>query len=609
MLFKRNSRSFSAATVALACLAALAGEPAQADIINVPDDYPTIQEAIAAAENGDEVVVAEGEYLETIDFLGKVITVRSTDPEDPGVVASTIINGGGAGTVVTCERGEAADTALEGFTITNGFADYGGGMLNSYSSPSVSRCTFTGNSAGVGGGMGNWYADPWVNCCTFTGNSAESYGGGMYNSYSRPGVVDCIFTANTSGYPGGGSGMANRHYGNPTVLDCTLSKNTAEVAGGGMFNYMHSSPTIANCTFTENSAEVGGAISNSNDANPRVSNCTFSGNLALKDGGGMKNRKSNSPVLFNCTFSGNSAGEDGGGIFNTEGTVAVENCTFDGNWAALNGGGMYSEFAGLGAPVVNCTFTGNSTGGNGGAIYTFAFSVYAKVANCTFIANSAGGNGGWMYNVNYARPAVANCTFAANTAELGGGMYNDGNGSNPTVTNCILRANGGGEILNDPSSFPVVTFCNVQGGYEGDGNIDVDPLFVDPENGDCRLSPGSPCIDAGDNSAVPPDEFDLDEDGDLTEPLPYDLDGNSRFVDDPDTEDTGIGEPPIVDMGAYEYQVGDCPADFDDDGDVDTADLLFLLGAWGTPNGDVDGDGDTDTADLLALLGAWGECP
>ncbi|MDY7110129.1 MAG: hypothetical protein SYC29_15970 [Planctomycetota bacterium] len=52
-----------------------------------------------------------------------------------------------------------------------------------------------------------------------------------------------------------------------------------------------------------------------------------------------------------------------------------------------------------------------------------------------------------------------------------------------------------------------------------------------------------------------------------------------------------------------------CPADFDDDGDVDTADLLHLLSAWGTPDGDVDGDGDTDTADLLALLGAWGECP
>jgi hypothetical protein len=52
-----------------------------------------------------------------------------------------------------------------------------------------------------------------------------------------------------------------------------------------------------------------------------------------------------------------------------------------------------------------------------------------------------------------------------------------------------------------------------------------------------------------------------------------------------------------------------CPADFDGDGDVDTADLLYLLAAWGTPDGDVDGDGDTDTADLLALLAVWGECP
>jgi hypothetical protein len=59
---------------------------------------------------------------------------------------------------------------------------------------------------------------------------------------------------------------------------------------------------------------------------------------------------------------------------------------------------------------------------------------------------------------------------------------------------------------------------------------------------------------------------------------------------------------------AYIFQAIQCPADFDGDGDVDTADLLFLLGAWGTPDGDVDGDGDTDTADLLALLAAWGPC-
>ncbi|MDY7110355.1 MAG: FG-GAP repeat protein [Planctomycetota bacterium] len=52
-----------------------------------------------------------------------------------------------------------------------------------------------------------------------------------------------------------------------------------------------------------------------------------------------------------------------------------------------------------------------------------------------------------------------------------------------------------------------------------------------------------------------------------------------------------------------------CPEDLSGDGEVNTVDLLILLGAWGTPDGDVDGDGDTDTADLLALLGAWGDCP
>ncbi|MDY7110133.1 MAG: hypothetical protein SYC29_15990 [Planctomycetota bacterium] len=58
-----------------------------------------------------------------------------------------------------------------------------------------------------------------------------------------------------------------------------------------------------------------------------------------------------------------------------------------------------------------------------------------------------------------------------------------------------------------------------------------------------------------------------------------------------------------------EASANPCPADFDGDGDVDTGDLLHLLGCWGTPCGDVDGDSDTDTTDLLALLAAWGDCP
>jgi hypothetical protein len=64
-----------------------------------------------------------------------------------------------------------------------------------------------------------------------------------------------------------------------------------------------------------------------------------------------------------------------------------------------------------------------------------------------------------------------------------------------------------------------------------------------------------------------------------------------------------------IEILGVELGVPSCPADLDGDGNVDTADLLLLLAAWGLPDGDVDGDGNTDTADLLALLAAWGACP
>ena len=103
----------------------------------------------------------------------------------------------------------------------------------------------------------------------------------------------------------------------------------------------------------------------------------------------------------------------------------------------------------------------------------------------------------------------------------GGGI----NSKNSIITNCILWVNSPDQILYAESN--IVTYSDIQGGYEGEGNINTDPLFVDPENEDFHLTASSPCINAGNNDAP-----DLPE---------TDKDGNPRIMDD------------IVDMGAYEY--------------------------------------------------------
>ena len=81
-------------------------------ILRVPKDYPAIQQAIDAAEEGCEIVVSEGTYFENIDFKGKKIAVRSTDPTNPAVVEATVIDGGGSGYVVKFASYEISGTIL-----------------------------------------------------------------------------------------------------------------------------------------------------------------------------------------------------------------------------------------------------------------------------------------------------------------------------------------------------------------------------------------------------------------------------------------------------------------------------------------------------------------
>jgi hypothetical protein len=290
----------------------------------------------------------------------------------------------------------------------------------------------------------------------------------------------------------------------------------------------------------------------------------LSGDLAGNDGSNFANNGENSyhvvtvnsfgsaGVLDGFTISGGNANgvspnNLGGGLYTANGNPSVTNCVFSGNTATVEGGGLYTA---SGNPsVTNCVFSGNASYAYGGGLHIHSGN--PSVTNCVFSGNAATVEGGGVYNDSQSAPKLTNCTFSGNSAGAGGGLC-DYVYPPAVLTNCILWGNAGGQI----SGPATVTYSCVQGGWSGTGNISANPLFVNAASGNLRLQGGSPCIDAGNNTAVPADTLDLDGDGNTTEPLPFDLDGSPRFHDDPAVPDTGSGTPPIVDMGAYEGQYG-----------------------------------------------------
>ena len=243
-------------------------------------------------------------------------------------------------------------------------------------------------------------------------------------------------------------------------------------------------------------------------------------------GGGMY-IGSGSPQVRNTTFRRNVANKDGGGIFGHGGTPVLSGVSFLGN-EARDGGGIQFERGKSGKlTLTDSLFSGNYAREYGGAL-----------------VNSGG------------KLTLTNVTFAGNQAgSWGGAIFNAGGGTEwgaITLANCILWGNDakqGPQVYDFMDSSTSATYSLVQGGYPGDGNLDVDPRFVaaidaaaaPTTGGDLHLRRDSPAIDAG-NSHLP-------RPGPAT-----DLDGNPRIAGS------------AIDMGAYEYHrlyakpgaVGDC---------------------------------------------------
>jgi len=212
-------------------------------------DFDNIQAAVDAASDGDEIVVMPGTYTSTqdghvVNMLGKAVTLRSSDPSDPDVVAATIIDGENTRRGLACYNEETSKTIISGFTITNGYGaefDYNGSGNIDW--PSETN----------GGGMRNHYnSNPTLTNCIFKNNTAI-YGGGMYNIYSSPTLIGCTFTNNNTFTNFNGGGGMHNEGSSPTLTNCTFTNNTAD-NGGGMNNY-ESIPTLTNCTFTANTKQ------------------------------------------------------------------------------------------------------------------------------------------------------------------------------------------------------------------------------------------------------------------------------------------------------------------------------------------------------------------
>ena len=544
---------------------------AHSAVINIPDEYRTIQEGINASFTSDTVLVQPGTYIENLYFGGHNISVGSLflTTGDTSFISSTIIDGDSSGSVVMFDSGEDSTAIITGFTIQNGYAVFGGGIFCDSSSPIISFNNINSNSShsfdgGLGGGVFCHYSNPTIMNNTIEGNVASNGGGAIYCSYSNPTITENSIVANFAVAAGGGIYC---HTSDPTIVNNTIHANLTGDYGGGIFCF-YSNSLVADNLLSDNSAMWGGAIFCAY-YDPIINDNLITQNSAIH--GGAIYYDASQPTIINNTISENAASENGGGIYSADngfissniiygntaagagggiyGAGTIDNNTISGN-TATSGGGVYG-----GSLVSNNLIRLNSVTGNGGGIHDISGNVYVNntienniassgagifsnypgaptIAFNIIRRNTSSGNGGGICGGNTNPPDIYGNIVSENSAENGGGMYfarcqpkvdnnvisdnlamNNGGGicigsAFTTVRNSIIwgnqALNAGAEIYQGSDIDPIIIFCNVYGGWEGVGNIDADPLFRDPENGDFHLMStecsdpfNSPCIDSG----------------------------------------------------------------------------------------------------------------
>jgi parallel beta-helix repeat protein len=453
------------------CILLLLTATCLANVLNVPsEEYPSIQQAINRAINGDTIIAAPGRYFENINYLGKAVTVRSQDPNDPNVVATTIIDGNrpadvNFGSAVTFKNGETNTSVLEGFTITGGTGSWlkvyweykgylwnrcGGGVLcANYSSPTIRKNIFTNNIAGQGAGIYCYnHSNAFISDNTISDNNAF-----VNHGYADPDANDATIYDH-----GDGGAIVGFQYCDLTIKNNTIRHNHADLYGGGIHLRQWSDGLIENNLITQNWSSLGAGI-----------HITYS----------------SAPTIRKNTITANTAG-------------------------GLGGGGIYIYY--LSTPLVEQNLITQNSSSNGAGIGVY-WESNPIIRNNLITKNFAGAG----IRIVDSTPSITNNTISYNE---NGGIQYESNAS-PVIKNNIITSNGFGKGINASSTTGTIKYNNVHGHSTGNyssligdltgtsGNISVDPVFINTDSNDYHLNYNSPCINAGDpNTTIDCNDFD-----------------------------------------------------------------------------------------------------
>ena len=557
-----------------------------ADAIEVPSEEATIQDGINAAADGQTVLVDDGTYSERIIFpTDRSVTVQSVY----GAASTTIQGDGTNGQVVDISSPESYSPVLDGFTIDNqGNSSLTRGILvDNLAAPLIKNCIIQGNqlTGSAGGiylnGASSTNATTLLNT-TISGNTVGGSGAGIYSLNSKLVISNSIVSNNTATFEGAGlylngsstnvtisnSTLTGNHgrngvglyatgTGTLTISDSSIDANIATGSGGGlnMTNMAAGATvTVTNVNVTNNTGVNSGAgiFLNSVGTSLSITDSYIDNNtLTLFDGGGIY---LNGDATTNVTLTGGSVSGNvargGGGIYIVNGpSLVASDVDISGNQGSSSGGGI-SVGAGCSLDINRSSIRGNRAGASGGGILD---SGTVTLTNCIVSGNSADGqtysDGGGIYS-GTATLNVYNSTISGNYARrYGGGIRG---WAADTTINSIIWGNTAGVSGANISGTQTITYSDVEGGYTGTGNIDLNPWFVDFQQaglgsptsaGTFLLCNGaddpagctntSPCIDSASATSAPADDIEGDS-------RPYDVEGTGDGVDD-------------YDMGADEY--------------------------------------------------------